>query len=106
MNQSEHDVPEDRSIGDFSRTTLPRKVVAIVIALTFLPITLNIIGIRFSAVRAHPQPEDTTVRSVEEILEEAEVVNRGKSIYVLLEWTAFTVALATAVFALAHYSVA
>src|SRR5262245_25049326 len=88
--------------GDLSRTMLPKSVVAVVIGLAFLPIILNGLGVSFSAASAIPVPQE----SVEGQLQPAAVppeINRGAIIYLLLEWTAFMIALATVVLALTHY---
>jgi hypothetical protein len=87
---------------DLRRTMLPKNVVAVVIGLAFLPIILNGLGIRFSAASTAPVAQE----AVEGQLQPAPVppeINRGAIIYLLLEWTAFMIALATVVLAVTHY---
>jgi sigma-B regulation protein RsbU (phosphoserine phosphatase) len=88
--------------GDLKRTMLPKSVVAVVIGLAFLPIILNGLGISFSAASSGP----VALEAVEGQLQPAPVppeINRGAMIYLLLEWTAFMIALATVVLAVTHY---
>jgi len=86
---------------------LPKRVVLLVIALTFLPICLNGIGIRFSALPAVPlsKEEIADLPIAERQVFEQDVTN-GAIINVLLQWTAFMIALGTAAFAITHYFVA
>lgn len=102
MAQSEFASIPGPSSGDLRRTMLPKSVVAVVIGLAFLPIILNGLGISFSA--APPAP--TAQEAIEGQLQPAAMppeINRGAIIYLLLEWTAFMIALATVVLALTHY---
>jgi hypothetical protein len=84
MSQSEKPLRSSLLPADFDGTKFPNRLVAVVIALAFLPITLNLLGISFSAA------EDPGI---------------GEVVDVLLEWTACMIALATVVFAMSHYFV-
>jgi sigma-B regulation protein RsbU (phosphoserine phosphatase) len=107
MSQPEIDSIPDDTIRDPSRTVLPNRLVAVVIGLAFLPLALNTLGISFSAVSAPTTQEaDETRPSLAEQVVQEQQLSRGEIIHVLLEWTAFMIALATAVFALNHYFVA
>ena len=88
--------------GDLSHTMLPKNMVAVVIGLAFLPIILNGLGIRFSAASAPAVVQEVTEPGLE-VPPVAPQLNRGAIIYVLLEWTAFMIALATVVLAVTHY---
>ena len=88
--------------GDLNRTMLPKSVVAVVIGLAFLPIILNGLGVSFSAAPSGP----VALEAVEGQLLPAALppeINRGAMIYLLLEWTAFMIALATVVLTVTHY---
>src|ERR1700722_11138792 len=106
MSQTEQDsVPEEPG-PDLSRTVLPNRLVAVVIALAFRPLALNTLGFSFSAVSAPSSQTDEISRSLAEQVVVAQQLSNGEIIHVLLEWTAFMIALATAVFAINHYFVA
>ncbi|HUE15695.1 MAG TPA: PP2C family protein-serine/threonine phosphatase [Planctomycetaceae bacterium] len=88
--------------GNLSHTMLPKNMVAVVIGLAFLPIILNGLGFRFSAV----SPPAIVQESAESSLAPRaapQAVSSGAIIHVLLEWTAFMIALATVVLAVTHY---
>jgi sigma-B regulation protein RsbU (phosphoserine phosphatase) len=106
MSESEHDSVPDEPVPDLSRTVLPNRVVAVVIALAFLPLALNALGFSFSAVSAPSSQSDEAARPLAEQVLLAQQLGRGQIIHVLMEWTAFMIALATAVFAINHYFVA
>jgi sigma-B regulation protein RsbU (phosphoserine phosphatase) len=88
--------------GDLSHTMLPKSVVAVVIALAFVPIILNALGVSFSAAPAAPVVQEAVEGQLQPAAMPPEI-NRGAIIYLLLEWTAFMIALATVVLALTHY---
>jgi len=102
MAQSEFLSIPSASPGDLSRTMLPKNMVAVVIGLAFLPIILNGLGISFSAVPAPAAIQEAAEPSSapQAVLQE---VSSGAIIHVLLEWTAFMIALATVVLAVTHY---
>src|ERR1700728_2678314 len=105
MSQPELDSIPDDPVRDPSRTVLPNRLVAVVIGLAFLPLALNLLGFSFSAVSTPVGvSDDVTSASREQVLM-AQQLGTGEIIHVLLEWTAFMIALATAVFALNHYFV-
>ena len=106
MSQPELDSVPDEPVPDLSRTVLPNRVVAVVIALAFLPLALNTLGFSFSAVSTPSSQSDEISRSLAEQVVVAQQLSKGEIIHVLLEWTAFMIALATAVFAINHYFVA
>ena len=106
MSQPEQDSVQDEPVPDLSRTVLPNRVVAVVIALAFLPLALNTLGFSFSAVSTPSSQSDEISRSLAEQVVVAQQLSKGEIIHVLLEWTAFMIALATAVFAINHYFVA
>src|SRR5579863_10354063 len=98
MADYELDSTPSRQPRALNGTMLPNNLVAVVIGLAFLPILLNGLGISFSAGPPARPPEAAAIRPQE--------VTRGACIHVLLEWTAFMIALATVVFALTHYFIA
>jgi phosphoserine phosphatase RsbU/P len=104
MAQPDSALVPSGSPGDLRRTMLPKNMVAVVIGLAFLPIILNGLGIRFSAA-----PITVVVQGPEQAESSLEAppvvqpITRGAIIYVLLEWTAFMIALATVVLAVTHY---
>jgi sigma-B regulation protein RsbU (phosphoserine phosphatase) len=107
MSQPEQDSVSDEPVRDLSRTALPNRLVAVVIALAFLPLALNAMGFSFSAVDTHQVSlEEETNRTLAEQVMLAQQLSNGEIIHVLMEWTAFMIALATAVFAINHYVVA
>ncbi|HEV8071580.1 MAG TPA: PP2C family protein-serine/threonine phosphatase [Planctomycetaceae bacterium] len=106
MSQTEQDSVPEEPVPDLSRTVLPNRLVAVVIALAFLPLALNTLGFSFSAVSAPSSQTDEISRSLAEQVVVAQQLSNGEIIHVLLEWTAFMIALATAVFAINHYFVA
>jgi len=106
MSQPEQDSVPEEPVPDLSRTVLPNRLVAVVIALAFLPLALNTLGFSFSAVSAPSSQSDEIGRSLAEQVVVAQQLSNGEIIHVLLEWTAFMIALATAVFAINHYFVA
>ncbi len=106
MSQPELDLVPDEPVRDLSRTVLPNRVVALVIALAFLPAALNVLGFSFSAVSPPMSVSDETTLPLADQVLLAQQLGRGEIIHVLMEWTAFMIAVATAVFALNHYFVA
>jgi phosphoserine phosphatase RsbU/P len=108
MSQPEPDaLPEEPVVRDPSSTVLPNRLVAVVIALAFLPLALNSLGFSFSAVSPPQQSQgDETVLPLAQQVLLAQQLGKGEIIHVLLEWTAFMIAVATAVFAINHYFVA
>jgi phosphoserine phosphatase RsbU/P len=107
MSQTEPDSVPEEPVPDLSRTVLPNRLVAVVIALAFLPLALNTLGFSFSAVSTPPSSQSEEIsRSLAEQVVVAQQLSNGEIIHVLLEWTAFMIALATAVFAINHYFVA
>jgi phosphoserine phosphatase RsbU/P len=107
MNPLELEPVPDEPVPDLSRTVLPNRLVAVVIALAFLPALLNALGFTFSAVTP---PAMTSNEEVPPPLAErvvlAQQLSTGEIVHVLLEWTAFMIAVATAAFAINHYFVA
>ncbi len=102
------EAPNVRPSGDFAnaqRVALPRSVVATILILTALPLLLNLLGVSFSAVKAPTENLDDEVLFVHQ-LEVLQEVTKGEFIHSLLEWSAFSVALFTAVLAYTHYHVA
>jgi sigma-B regulation protein RsbU (phosphoserine phosphatase) len=102
MAQSEFVSIPGTPAADLSHTMLPKTIVAILIGLAFLPSLLNGLGMSFSAAL----PPLIVQEPVEPSVEAAPMppaVTRGAIIYVLLEWTAFMIALATVVLAVTHY---
>ncbi len=106
MSQSEPDSIADEPVRDLSRTVLPNRLVGLVIALAFLPLALNALGFSFSTVSIPVGQEDETVRPLAQQIMLAQQLTKGEIVHVLLEWTAFMIAVATAVFAINHYFVA
>jgi phosphoserine phosphatase RsbU/P len=106
MSQSEFDSVPDEPVRDLSRTVLPNRLVGLVIALAFLPLALNALGFNFSAVSIAVSQDEETTRPLAEQVVLAQQLSSGQIVHVLLEWTAFMIAVATAVFAINHYFVA
>ncbi len=106
MSRPEQDSVGDEPVRDLSRTVLPNRLVGLVIALAFLPLVLNVLGFNFSAVSVAAPQEDEATRPLAEQVVLAQQVSTGEIIHVLMEWTAFMIAVATAVFAINHYFVA
>jgi sigma-B regulation protein RsbU (phosphoserine phosphatase) len=106
MSQPEQESVADEPVRDLSRTVLPNRLVGLVIALAFLPLALNALGFSFSAVSVPVGQEEETARPLAEQVLLAQQLGRGEIVHVLLEWTAFMIAVATAVFAINHYFVA
>jgi hypothetical protein len=106
MSQSEQDLFPDEPVRDPSSTVLPNRFIAVVIALAFLPLALNALGFSFSAVTPPAsQSDEAPLPLAQKVVIEQQLAS-GEIIHVLLEWTAFMIALATAVFAINHYFVA
>lgn len=106
MAQPEFVLITGATAGDLSRTMLPKSLVAAVIGLAFLPIILNGLGISFSAVPASAAVQEAEESTAGPSFTPPPVppqLNSGAIIYVLLEWTAFMIALATVVLAVTHY---
>jgi phosphoserine phosphatase RsbU/P len=106
MSQPEREPVPDEPARDLSRTVLPNRLVAVVIALAFLPLALNALGFSFSAVSVPVSQGPEGPRPLAEQVVLAQQLSSGEIIQVLLGWTAFMIALATAVFAINHYFVA
>jgi phosphoserine phosphatase RsbU/P len=102
MPQAEFDSIASARPDDLSRTMLPKNLVAVVIGLAFLPIILNGLGIRFSAVQTPVAVQEAVEPPLAERVVPADV-SSGAIIHVVLEWTGFMIALATVVFAVTHY---
>jgi len=107
MSQPEQDsIPDEPVIRDPSSTVLPNRLVAVVIALAFLPLALNALNISFSAVSRPAIANEETPPTLADQVLLAQQLGTGEIIHVLMEWTAFMIAVATAVFAINHYFVA
>src|SRR5271154_110557 len=106
MSHPEQASVADEPVRDLSRTVLPNRLVGLVIALAFLPLALNALNFSFSAVSIPVGQEEETARPLTEQVLLAQQLGRGEIVHVLLEWTAFMIAVATAVFAINHYFVA
>ncbi len=106
MSQPEQESVADEPVRDLSRTVLPNRLVGLVIALAFLPLALNALGFSFSTVTIPVGQDEGTVRPLAEQIVLAQQLTKGEIVHVLLEWTAFMIAVATAVFAINHYFVA
>ena len=84
---------------------LPKSLVAVVIGLAFLPhhpqrTGVQLLGRADAAVRQETRSRPTRSTQVAAV---AQQLSTGAIIYVLLEWTAFMIALATVVLAVTHY---
>ncbi|MGE3314403.1 MAG: PP2C family protein-serine/threonine phosphatase, partial [Planctomycetaceae bacterium] len=89
--------------GD-KRVALPGRLVTAVLLLSVLPAFLNLLGFDFTTIDA-PIPAEANEVLLIHRLEVLEEVSRAEFIHTLLEWSAFCVAIFTAVFAYTNYSV-
>lgn len=103
-------------LNEVQRVALPTRLVVAVFVLSVLPTVLNLCGFDFSVVddaqianEASPDVEVEPLDRGEPLLihriERLEMVSEGEFINTLLEWSAFCVAIFTAVFAYTNYSV-
>ena len=88
MSQSELDSVSDEPVRDLSRTVLPNRLVAVVIALAFLPAALNALGFSFSAVSPPLTASDDANPPLADQVLIAQQLSTGEIIHVLMEWTA------------------
>lgn len=85
------------------RIALPTRLVAAIFFLSVLPTILNWLGVDFSAVRT-PGDANAGEALLIQRLEILEQVSAGEFIHALLEWSAFCIALFTAIFAYTNYT--
>jgi len=102
MVEVEH-APFAGSLSTANGIALPRWLVASILGLSVLPVLLNLLGVSFS-LRSPPVPSDGDPLLIHQLAVLQEV-SRGEFIHSILEWSAFCVALFTAIFAYTHYYV-
>ncbi len=88
------------------KVKLPKKLVWAVVVLSVLPLVLKLVGVDFSAGGAPTDPEEAARLLLSN--RPALLLSRqlsGTLLHTLLEWSAFSIAFFTAVFAFFHYSI-
>jgi hypothetical protein len=80
---------------------LPAPVVALIITICIIPISLNLIGIDFSSIST-PLPGNQSAIQIDDLFYRLS----GAFTHTILEWSAFSAAIITAILGFAHFRVA
>lgn len=82
---------------------LPRRFVATILALCWVPVLMNGLGIEFELHR--PVDLESLPKNEQAYFHSAHFELRGTFVHTLLEWTSFCLAIVTAVCAFSHYTI-